>query len=302
MSIVVLDLHGSRAQEGVDIDALESFLGHFRGALREYARAGQGAISRKGGRPYARESAAAAFRLTELHAGSAIATLVPSVPGDSDGADLLLDDRSEALAVATLRGLLDAVDADERLPDSVVEALSSARRAIGDDGSFGVKITDARQIPRLLIDEERMERLQRPAPGPTDVAVSLTGRLHMIEADPPNRRVGVRAQDGVDWTCTYPDHLHTLVTTLIERLVWVTGSGRRLTAATGRLCIDGLDPIAEYPQDALFTVETIPVDQLRAEQQITQPQGLGALVDEHWTDDEESRRFLEATLGVTQRP
>lgn len=61
VSRVVLDLHGARARKGVDIDALEAFLAHFRSALREYARAGEGATARKGGRPFARETAAAAF-------------------------------------------------------------------------------------------------------------------------------------------------------------------------------------------------------------------------------------------------
>jgi hypothetical protein len=93
MSNVVLDLHGARAREGVDIDALESFLSHLRAALREYWRAGQGEIPRKGGRPAAREAAASAFRLVEFHTGSGIATLAPTTASDVDGGDLPLDDR-----------------------------------------------------------------------------------------------------------------------------------------------------------------------------------------------------------------
>jgi hypothetical protein len=34
-SRVVLELHGARAIEGVEIDALGTFIGHFRAALRE---------------------------------------------------------------------------------------------------------------------------------------------------------------------------------------------------------------------------------------------------------------------------
>ena len=301
MSRVVLDLHGARARKGVDIDALEVFLGHFRSALREYARAGEGAIARKGGRPYARETAAAAFRLIEFHTGSGIVTLAPSVPSDAGDEDLMLDAAGEALAVTTLRGLLGAVDAAVRLPDPVVEALGNARRAMGDDGRFGVKMTGTHAVGRVLIDEHRIKQLQQREPDPVEAPQTVTGRLHMIEADPPNRRVGVRAQDGVEWTCTYPDHLHAVVTTLIESLVRIAGTGRRMTAATGRLHIDGLEPIPQHDQDALFTLETVPAAQLRAEQEIEHPQGLQAFVDEHWTDDEESRRFLEATLGTTQR-
>lgn len=301
MSRVIVDMHGARAREGVDIDALENFLAFFRGALREFSRANQGAIARKGGRPFAREVASSAFRLVEFRIGSGIATLAPSLPATADTDDLPLDDTGEPLPVTTLRGLLGALEADDRLPELVVEALGSARKAIGEDGSFGVKVTGRRQAPRVVIDENRMSQLQHPEPAPTDAnTVDVTGRLHMIEVNPPNRRVGILAPDGVDWTCTYPDRLHPLVTNLVERLVRITGTGRRMTATTGRLVIDRLEPIAEHVQDALFTVETVPEEQLRAEQSIAEPQGLGALVDEEWSDDDESRRFLEATLGTVQ--
>lgn len=184
MSRIVLDLHGSRAQQGVDIDAFETFLEHFRAALREYFRAGQGAIARKGGRPYARDSAATAFRLVEFRTGSGLVTLEATLL-DATGEDLLLDDTSEALALTTLRGLLGALDTDQRLAEPVVEALGSARRAIGDDGSFGVEITGQGQTAKVVIDETRMKRLQRPTTDQSDATIGVTGRLHMIEADPP---------------------------------------------------------------------------------------------------------------------
>jgi hypothetical protein len=298
MTRVVLDLHGARAQQGVEIDAFETFFVHFRSALREFFRAGRGAIPRSGGRPAARDAAAAAFRLVEFRTGSAIATLEPALPGDLTAADSTLD-RGEALSITTLQSLLIAIHADERLPAPVVEALGSARRAIGDDGCFGVEISGSRQAPRVVIDQERMKRLQ-PGSRSEDIPTSVTGRLHMIEVDQPGRRVGIRAQDGVDWTCSYPDEMHLIITTLIERLVRVEGVGRRVTAATGRLAITRLEPIPEHTQDVLFTVATVPLEQLLTEQQIDRPQGLDALVDEHWEDDEESRLFLEATLGSTR--
>ena len=304
MSSVILDLHGARAAEGIEIDALEAFLQYFRGALREHARAGEGAVPRKGGRPSARESAAAGFRLVEFSTGSSIATLAPSLTSSSDDDELKLDGTGEGLAMTTLRGLLEgAVDGREGLSGQVVEALVSARWALGENGSFGVEIAGNRELPRVVFDEKRMERLQRPSePDSADAVVTVTGRLHMVEADLPNRRVGIRAQDGVDWTCTYPDHLHPLVTTLVERLVRTNGMGRRHTVAAGRLRIERLDPIPEHEQEAFFTVEPISVTQLRAEQGIEWPQGLDALVDDTWEDDEESRLFLEATLGTTQSP
>lgn len=74
-----------------------------------------------------------------------------------------------------------------------------------------------------------------------------------------------------------------------------------MATATGRLRIEQLEVISEHAQDTLFTVEMVPLEQLRAEQALAQPQGLKALVDEEWLDDEGSRLFLEATLGTTQR-
>jgi hypothetical protein len=295
----MLDLHGARAQQGVEIDALETFLAHFRAALRDFFRASHGGIPRSGGRPAARDAAATAFRLVEFHTGSGIATLEPVRSADLTGGDSTLD-LGEALSITTLRNLLIAIDSGKRLPAPVVEALGSARRAIGDDGSFGVEVSGWGRSLRVVIDQERMKRLQRPENESEDTTMSVSGRLHMIEADQPNRRVGIRGQDGVDWTCTYPDEMHPVVTTLIERLVRVEGIGRRITAATGRLAITRLDPILEHTQDVLFTVETVALEQLLSEQQIDRPQGLSALIDEEWKDDEESRLFLEATLGFTR--
>jgi hypothetical protein len=300
MSRVVLDLHGARAREGVDIDALETFLNHFRTALREWSRADRGSIARKGGRPYAHEAASSAFRLVEFRTGSGIATLAPSVL-EGRGDDLGFDDSGETVAVATLLGLFEAIEANERLPGPVVEALGSARKAIGDDGSFGIKVSGHRQLSRVVIDENRIKHLQPTQPEAPDVPVSVTGRLHLIEVDPPNRRVGVLAQDGIDWTCTYPDSLHSVVTTLVEQLVRIAGTGRRISAATGRLQIERLERIAEHAQDELFSIDTVPLPQIRAEQRINGPQGLGVFVDERWADDEGSRLFLEATLGTARR-
>jgi hypothetical protein len=283
----------------VDIDALETFLERLRTALREFARAGAGAVPRKGGRPTGREAAVTAFRLVEFHTGSGIATLEPSVPTDPAALGLQLDDTGEPPSVATLRALVGALHARRKLPDPVVDALAGAQRAMGDDGSFGIAVSDGGQIPRVVIDPDRVNELRQAAAEPVDAKLTVTGRLHMIEADLPNRRVGIRAQDGTDWTCTYPDELHAVVTKLVERLVRVSGTGRRTGAVSGRFRIETLDAIEEVAQETLFTVDTIPDAQLRAEQRIDAPQGLSTLVDEDWKDDEEGRRFLEATLGST---
>jgi hypothetical protein len=49
-------------------------------------------------------------------------------------------------------------------------------------------------------------------------------------------------------------------------------------------------------QDALFTVETIPIAQLQQQQGVDGPQGLASLTDRWPDDDDEALRFLKATL------
>jgi hypothetical protein len=297
MAKVVLDLHGSRAKHGVDVDALEVFFEHFRAALREFDRAGRGEIPKKGGRPGAREAAATAFRLVSFRTGSGIATLEPLAPGDLIEEEPTLE-FGEPLSITTLTSLVEAIEQQSRLPPPVIEELNAARRAIGDDGSFGVAVSNDRKVSRVVIDAMCVKQMEEPQDYSLQTNVTLTGRMHMIEADLPNRRVGIRAQNGVDWTCSYPDHLHTLVTKLVERIVRVEGTGRMLTPATGRLSIEQLEPIPEHVQDRLFTFDTVSAEELRAEQHIDRPQGLDALVDPAWVDDDEGRRFLEATLGI----
>jgi hypothetical protein len=47
----------------------------------------------------------------------------------------------------------------------------------------------------------------------------------------------------------------------------------------------------------LFSVETIPIAQLQRQQNVDRAQGLASLADQWPDDDDEARRFLEATLG-----
>jgi hypothetical protein len=299
MSRVVLDLHGARAQRGVDIDALEIFFEHFRTALREYARARAGQIARKGGRPTGRDQAATAFRLVDFRTGSGIATLDPITAPDDD-VRVPMAPGEETLSETSLRALLDDVHAGREVPAPVVSALSNARKAMGDDGNFGVEVLGDRPVPKVVIDAARIRRLQRTPSLAEATQQIISGRLHMVETDLPNRRVAVRAQDGVDWTCTYPDELRPLVGKLVEQLVRITGTGRVMSSASGRLEISTIEPIVESVQEALFTAETVPLEELLAEQGIAGPQGLDAFIDPEWSDDEESRRFLEATLGMAE--
>jgi hypothetical protein len=283
----------------VDIDALETFFRHFRTALREYARARASEISHKGGRPTGRDQAATAFRLVDFRTGSGIATLDPTMSPDDD-MRVPMAPGEETLSETSLRALLDDVHAERAVSAPVVAALSNARKAMGDDGNFGVTVLGDRPIPKVVIDAARIERLERTPPTATPTQQTIAGRLHMVETDLPNRRVAVRAQDGIDWTCTYSDDLRPLVARLVERLVRITGTGRIMSSASGRLEISTIEPIVEPVQDPLFTAETIPLEELRAAQGIAGPQGLDALIDPEWSDDEESRRFIEATLGAVE--
>ena len=87
-----------------------------------------------------------------------------------------------------------------------------------------------------MIDDELMKRLREAPPDSSDRSVVITGRLHMIEVDQPGRRVGIRAQDGIDWTCQYPDELHDLVTSQSsERLVRVKGKRSKAEQARGTI-------------------------------------------------------------------
>jgi len=56
--------------------------------------------------------------------------------------------------------------------------------------------------------------------------------------------------------------------------------------------------VAQHAKAELWAIEAIALKQLRADQRILEAQGLDALVDPDWPDDEESRLFLEATLGT----
>ena len=294
---VVLDLHGSRARQGVEIDALEVFVRYFRAALRELDRDHRGTLPKRGGHPDARDAAASAFRLVSFRPGSGIATLEPARPMMPAADDLSLAGAGPDLSMTVLSALVETLESGERLAEPVVEALGNARRAIGEDGSFGIALTGAGKTRRVVIDEPLIRSLTQPDEQGQEQALTVIGRLHMIEVDQPGRRVGIRAQDGIDWTCTYPDGLHELVTRQVERLVRVEGEGQRITASTGRLRVHDLQPVPEHVQDPLFSIEPVSVERLRAEQGIHGPQGLAALVDPDWEDDEATRRYLEATLG-----
>jgi hypothetical protein len=293
---VVVELHGSRARAGVELDALENFIEYFRRALRDFDRQRRGEMVGRGGHPDVRDAAATAFRVVKFRTGSGILTLEPATPPTDLDEHGLLDD-VEHRATATLRELLDAVSTGDLLSPQVLEALANATRSMGDDGKFAVK-PPGRRRP-VVIDESRLERLRAPS-STESTTLSVTGRLHLIEVDEPMRRVAVKAPDGVDWSCLYPLELKPVVMGAVEKIVRVGGRGRKITPLSGRMEVERIEVVPEYPQDELFTTVAVPAAELEHRQGISAPQGLAALSDPDWEDDEAAKRFLEATLGETR--
>jgi hypothetical protein len=192
---------------------------------------------------------------------------------------------------------LEAVEVAEVIAP-VASALGRARKAIGDDGLFGVKLR-SRPNGRVPIDAETIERLQAaaiPEPVPGDVELSVSGVLHLVEVYEP-LHVVIRSPDGIDWTCQYDPPLEPEILRLVKSLVWATGVGRRTGTTTGSLRLRTIQAVPTPEQTSLFTLLPIPADELAREQGIHGPQGLEALGDPDWADDDHDRAFLAFILG-----
>ena len=289
---IVLDLHGSKAQHGVDMDGLQLFLENFRRALREFERvsSGRSPVPRTG-RPDTAAGLASAFRVVSLKPGSGILMLEPARPGDS-GETLPLGD-VETAAAGNLTRLVEAVEQGAAVDATVVDALDRARRSLGEDGSFGV-CAGAR--PRVAVDAAIVEILRASAADPADAPLSVSGRVHLIEVEEPSK-VAIRATDGTDWVCVYSSELEPVVLGLVKQLVWARGSGARTSTGRGRMRLDGIEPIPLHLQPHLFVAQPRDPGELAEEQGIAGPQSIVATADPDWVDDEASERFLEFVLG-----
>ena len=291
---VILELTGSEAIGGLPLSNLEAFVDDFRRALRDFHRQRRAERTRRGGHPSGREELATAFRLLEFRRGSAVMTLLPDVRDESEEQPALGD--VEPLAIENLRALLDAIESDDAVIDpAVTDAVEGARSALGDDGKIKVKLDGEQPRHRrsVVIDRERVAVLERRVERQAPRARRVSGRLHMIDLEPD--RIGIRAANGVDWSCSYPDELEEIVRGLVGTNVWVRGIGRELTGAKGTLEINEIHPIGEFEQTRLFTFERVPLAELMAEQGILGPQGTISIVPPEVTD-EEFDRFFTATL------
>jgi hypothetical protein len=289
---VVIELRGARAQEGITLSSLESFIEEFIRGLRAFDRVERGAPALKAGQPGARGEAATAFKLISMESGSAILTLEPHQVDEDE-----LFPGEGTLAISNLEALFSAIRSPEPFDPDVADAFDRARAALGPDGSIVVSHQRGRQrVGRIVIDKQQTERLRKRAREKGAAEVQVVGRLHMIDLEPPHK-VGIRATDGVDWLCRYEPALEPRVKALLDSTVWARGQGKLTGAQRGSLAIEEIHSAGESEQSSLFTFERVPLDDLMAAQGIRGPQGerIQMLPDE--LSDTEVDEYLRAILG-----
>jgi hypothetical protein len=233
--------------------------------------------------------AATSFRLVGFRRGSAILELEEPAPVDEKSLQI----PTGGSATQNLKNLLDSLEAGT-LDPAVVDDLETARRAIGDDGRFEVKVPTRRK--RGVVDAPTITKLReanRVKPSPSDTTVF--GRLHLIEIE-GNPRVEVRGTDGYNWTCSYQPELEPQILRLIKKQVRAEGQGVRERANRGTLHIEAIDALPEYEQTPLFSPQLVPTSELERGQGIEGPQGFGALSIEDLPDDDAIDRYLAVIL------
>jgi hypothetical protein len=283
-----LTIKGARAERGVSLSDFESFIDNFLAALRDYDRAGRGEPTRKSGHPDRRAEAVTAFRLVGFQTGSGIATIEPELVSAEDD-QLAVGDAP--LSFATLRELADDLAAGRTIPEPVLDALGKACRSVGADGSVEIEL--ARTMP-LVVDSGLLDRVALATSTAADDEISsASGRLHLLDLEPD--RLGIRTASGVEWSCRYPEALEERVKSLLDRIVWVQGSGKLTSPLRGSMTIERIEPV-DVEQSTLFTAAPVDEDELLARQGISAPQGLEALSDPEW-DDETDDAYLAALLN-----
>lgn len=289
-SHITLTIQGARAQRGVSLSDFESFIDSFLAALRDYDRAGRGEPTRKSGHPDKRAEAVTAFRLVRFQTGSGIATIEPDQAAVQE-AQLPVED--VPLSLATLRALVSDLAAEKSVPEPVVEALERACRSVGSDGTVVIQIGAGSDSP-LVVDVELLNRVAVAGGKPADDEVrSVSGRLHLLDLEPD--RLGIRAASGAEWSCRYPEELEERVKSLLDRIVWVEGSGKLTSPLRGSMTIERIEPVDDVGQSALFTFVPTDEGELLNRQGISAPQGLDTFSDPEWDDDSDDA-YLAALL------
>jgi len=287
---ITLTIKGARAEHGVSLSDFESFIDSFLAALRDYDRAGRGEPTKKSGHPDRRAEAVTAFRLIGFQTGSGIATIEPQLVSANDDQ---LPVNEVPLSLVTLRALADDLAAERSVPEPVLDALGKACRSVGADGSVAIGIGAAATEP-IVVNSGLLDRVALAHNAVADEEVrSVSGRLHLLDLEPD--RLGIRTAGGVEWSCRYPEALEEHVKSLLDRIVWVEGSGKLTSPLRGSMALERIEPV-DVEQSALFTSSTVDEDELLARQGLVEPQGLNALSDYQW-DDETDDAYLAALLS-----
>jgi hypothetical protein len=266
---IELRLEGEAARDGISMTAFEGFIEEFVKALRAFDRVRQGQQPVRSGQPGKRGEAVSSLKIVSLTRGSAVLLLEPYADEVDSDATLA---HVETLAMANVRGLLDALDAKEELGSEVVDALGAARRKLGPQGV--VNIAAAREGKRhsVRLDTEKIAELSAPSVSAIAREMTVSGRLHMIDTEPPIK-IGIRGGDGIDWRCRFPEALGPRVHDLLDRNVWARGQGKLTGALTGNLEIEELHQVGELSQTSFFTFEHPTLSALQEAQGVYSPQG-----------------------------
>jgi hypothetical protein len=289
---VTLRLTGENAKDGIELSALQQFVGHFIGALRRFDRVGRAEPAVKGGHPERRAEAVTAFRLVQLTRGSAVLTLEP-VALENQGDEPLFDEGDKP-PLDNVQAMATALAAGKRLDPAVADALDNARRALGGDSSaIEISLPARLATAPLKLDRDEIERAreeERPASG----ASAISGRLHAIDLEPD--KLAVRSPQGIDWTCTYPAALQSEAKALIGEIVVVEGQGEQKSPRTGSMEIHTIRRAYDHDQPVLFSEEQVDLQELRETQSVNTAQGLASVGDPEWQDDEAGERFFDYLL------
>jgi hypothetical protein len=286
---ITLRLEGARAKRGVVLADFETFIDNFLAALRDFDRSRRGAPTKTGGRPEARAEAVTSFRLVGFREGSGIVMIEPELAAQGEETEAMVD--AEPAQLTNLRALLASVETEEPLEGAITDALEKAIRTAGDDGSLAVELPRRdreNEPPRpVVIDAERIARIRdtSQAPPPTPVT-SISGRLHRVDFEPDN--LAIRASDGVDWVCSYPEELEQLVEALVNKLVWASGAGTLQSPRRGTMALASIRAVEQGVQTGLFSGEPVPDEELAAAQGIVGPQGLDAIGVAAWSETDDA--------------
>jgi len=283
---VTLRLTGENAKGGIELSALQQFVGHFVGALRRFDRVGRAEPAVKGGHPERRAEAVTAFRLVQLTKGSAVLTLEPVTLEDQAGEPLF--DEGDNPPLDNVQAMTAAMAAGERLDPAVADALDNARRALGGDSS-AIEISLPRRLatPPFRLDRAQIERA-REEDRPPSRASTISGRLHAVDLEPD--KLAVRSPQGIDWTCRYPEALESQVKALIDEIVVVEGQGQQRSPRAGSMEIQTIRRAYDHDQPVLFSEEQVGLEELREMQGAGTAQGLSSMGDPEWQDDETGAR------------